>query len=82
MVRSARPFRFTVPKLNLEKILKKQASENVLYQLTIKGDNRETVKTAMLKELQKNPVTRAYSHADFLEVSLTKEIDVTGGSEL
>ncbi len=73
------PIPIYVPKLNLEKILKKQASENVLYQLTIKGDNRENVKTAMLKELQKHPVTRAYFHADFLEVSLTKEIDVTVG---
>jgi len=68
-----------VAKVSLEKILTKQASENTLYQLTIKGNNQETVKTVMLKELQKNPVNREILHADFYEVSLTKEIDVTVG---
>jgi large subunit ribosomal protein L25 len=68
-----------VAKLSLEKILTNQASENTLFQLTIKGNNQETVKTVMLKELQKNPVSREILHADFYEVSLTKEIDVTVG---
>jgi large subunit ribosomal protein L25 len=67
----------TIPRVSLEKILKKQTSENTLYQLTIKGNDQEMVKTAMLKDLQKNPLDREILHADFLEVSLTKKIDVT-----
>lgn len=69
----------SVSRVPLEKILKKQAGENTLYQLTIKGDNQEIVKTVMLKELQKNPLSREILHADFYEVSLTKEIDITVG---
>jgi large subunit ribosomal protein L25 len=61
----------------LEKVLKNQASENVLYQLIIKEDGKEQLKTAMLKELQRDPLGRNYLHADFYEVSLTKEIDIT-----
>jgi large subunit ribosomal protein L25 len=67
----------SVARVPLEKILKKQTSENTLYQLTIKGKDQEMVKTVMLKDLQKNPLDRGILHADFLEVSLTKKIDVT-----
>ena len=68
-----------VTKKSLEKTLKKQNNENILYQLTIKGDKKETVKTVMLKELQKNPIDQEILHLDFFEVSLFKEIDVTVG---
>jgi large subunit ribosomal protein L25 len=67
----------SVAKITLEKILKQQTSENILYQLTIKGGDQDIVKTVMLKELQKNPLDREILHADFYEVSLTKEIDIT-----
>jgi large subunit ribosomal protein L25 len=68
-----------VPQASLEKILKKQTNENTLYQLTIKGGSEDTVKMVMLKDLQVTPVDRDILHADFLEVSLTKSIDVTVG---
>ncbi len=71
-----------VTKSSLEKTLKKQSSENILYQLTIKGNDPEIVKTAMLKELQQNPIDREILHLDFYEVSLFKEIDVTVGLKI
>ncbi|MGA2958464.1 MAG: 50S ribosomal protein L25/general stress protein Ctc [Thermodesulfobacteriota bacterium] len=73
------PIPIQVTKKSLEKTLKKQNNENILYQLTIKGDKKETVKTVMLKELQKNPIDQEILHLDFFEVSLFKEIDVTVG---
>lgn len=76
------PIPIQVAKSSLEKTLKKQTSENILYQLTIKGNDQETVKTVMLKELQKNPVDREILHLDFYEVSLFKEIDVTVGLKI
>jgi large subunit ribosomal protein L25 len=76
------PIPIQVTKSSLEKTLKKQTSENVLYQLTIKGNDPETVKTAMLKEVQKNPIDREILHLDFYEVSLFKEIDVTVGLKI
>jgi large subunit ribosomal protein L25 len=76
------PIPIQVAKSSLEKTLKKQTSENILYQLTIKGNDQETVKTVMLKELQKNPIDREILHLDFYEVSLFKEIDVTVGLKI
>lgn len=74
-----KPIPIYVVKHTLEKTLKKQNNENILYQLTLKGDKKETVKTVMLKELQKNPIDQEILHLDFFEVSLFKEIDVTVG---
>jgi large subunit ribosomal protein L25 len=76
------PVPIQVVKSTLEKTLKMQTSENILYQLTIKGNDQETVKTVMLKELQKNPIDRSILHLDFYEVSLFKEIDVTVGLKI
>jgi large subunit ribosomal protein L25 len=76
------PIPIQVAKSSLEKTLKKQTSENILYQLTIKGNDQETIKTVMLKELQKNPIDREILHLDFYEVSLFKEIDVTVGLKI
>jgi large subunit ribosomal protein L25 len=73
------PLPIAVGRVSLEKILKQQTSENTLYQLTIKGGTEDTVKTVMLKDLQRTPLDREILHADFLEVSLTKAIDVTVG---
>ncbi|MEW6185529.1 MAG: 50S ribosomal protein L25/general stress protein Ctc [Thermodesulfobacteriota bacterium] len=70
------PMPIQVERNSFEKILKKQTSENVLYQLTVKGKDREMVKTVMLKEIQKKPVSREIVHVDFYEVSLSKAIDV------
>jgi large subunit ribosomal protein L25 len=71
------PIPIQVAKSSLEKTFKKQPGENVLYQLTIKGDGQEKVKTVMLKDLQKDPIDLTILHLDFYEVSLFKEIDVT-----
>jgi large subunit ribosomal protein L25 len=76
------PIPIQVARTSIEKTLKKQTSENILYQLTIKGNDPEMVKTVMLKELQKTPVEREILHLDFYEVSLFKEIVVTVGLKI
>jgi large subunit ribosomal protein L25 len=76
------PIPIQLVRSTLEKTFKKQTSENVLYQLTIKGTDQDIVKTVMLKELQKNPIDRAILHLDFYEVSLFKEIEVTVGLKI
>jgi len=73
------PLLLYIRKLDLEKVFKKQAGENILFQLQIKGGEQDLSKTAMIKELQRNPVSRAYLHTDFFEISLTKELDVEVG---
>jgi large subunit ribosomal protein L25 len=68
-----------VRQMDLEKIFKKHSGENLFFQVRLKGEQRDESRTAMLKELQKDPVSRAYLHVDFYEVSLTKELEVEVG---
>lgn len=70
------PLPLTIHRLDLEKIFKKHPGENIFFELQIKGGEQDITKTALLKELQRHPVSRAYLHSDFFEISLTKELDV------
>ena len=74
-----RPIPLYVRQMDLERIFKKHSGENLFFQVQLKGENQEESRTAMLKELQKDPVSRAYLHVDFYEVSLTKELEVEVG---
>jgi large subunit ribosomal protein L25 len=73
------PISLYVRQKDLEKIFKKHSGENLFFQVQLKGEHQEESRTAMLKELQKDPVSRAYLHVDFYEVSLTKELEVEVG---
>ena len=61
----------TVAPLELEKILKTKG-ENAI--ITLEG--LASTKTAILREIQRHPVTDRYIHADFVEVDLTVELEV------
>jgi large subunit ribosomal protein L25 len=74
-----KPISLYVRQMDLEKIFKKHSGENLFFQVQLKGEHQEESRTAMLKELQKDPVSRAYLHVDFYEVSLTKELEVEVG---
>ena len=77
-----KPISLYVRQMDLEKIFKKHSGENLFFQVQLKGEHQEESRTAMLKELQKDPVSRAYLHLDFYEVSLTKELEVEVGLRL
>ena len=76
------PISLYIRQMDLEKIFKKHSGENLFFQVHLKGEHQEESRTAMLKELQKDPVSRAYLHLDFYEVSLTKELEVEVGLRL
>lgn len=59
----------------LEQTLKTGQSGQLLYSLNIQ--NGDTIKQiAMIKELQKNPLTRDILHVDFYEISMDRKIRV------
>ncbi len=65
------PQLLTVLPLELQKILRTKG-ENAI--ITLEG--LATSRTAILREIQRHPVTDRYIHADFVEVDLTVEIEV------
>ena len=65
-----------------EKIIQSGSGENTLINLEIQAEEGTRKKTAMLKELQSDPVENFYLHADFYEVSMDKEVTVDVAIEL
>ena len=59
----------------LEQILRHNKGGQVILNLALQGTDQKN-RTAMLKELQTHPVSRAYVHADFYEVDMARKIRV------
>ena len=58
-----------------ENILKTRNISHLLLNLIIQN-GKESKRTAMIKELQKHPVTQAFLHVDFYEISMDRKIRV------
>ena len=68
------PFSLSVSSGDLLK-LRRQQGENAIFQLSVEGESKSE-RTVMVKALQVDPVQRSILHADFLEISLDRTIDV------
>lgn len=59
----------------LTSILKKHLWSNMVLSLTLPGKKKETL--AVIKEIQKDPISRNIIHTDFCEVSPKEKIKIT-----
>ena len=70
------PLMLTIQHSDMQKIMKQAAGKNTIFDLEIETENGNNTKIVMLKELQADPIKDTYLHADFLEISMNKEITV------
>jgi large subunit ribosomal protein L25 len=69
------PVNLSVDTKDLETVLKKGAAGQLLLNLIV--ENGETFnRTAMIKEVQRSPLSRAFLHVDFYEVDMHRKIVV------
>jgi len=73
---NSEPTKLVVEYSDLERIVKGSSGENILIDLEMHAEGGTQTKTAMLKELQTDPVYERFLHADFYEISMDKEITV------
>ena len=66
----------TVSYSDLRKIMKNVTSENFILGLQIESDVNNDPRLVMIKELQMDPISDRYLHADFYEVSMDKKLTV------
>lgn len=59
----------------LRKTLRGKSAENIIFDLNVDVDGVGQTKKAMIKEIQKDPVTREYLHVDLYEISMGKEME-------
>ncbi len=60
----------------MERILNKAGGENVILDLEVQSETGTESRTAMLKDLQVDPIQDTYLHADFYQIFMDKEITV------
>ncbi len=65
-----------IDKRALFEVLHTKAGENVIIDLTIKGDESKMPRPVMIKEVQYHPIKDDVLHVDFSEISLTEKIKV------
>jgi len=59
----------------LEQVLKKSTAGEVLVNLTIQN-GETTNRTAMIREMQMDPVSRKFLHVDFYEIAMDRKLRV------
>jgi large subunit ribosomal protein L25 len=71
----AEPVMLSIDYKEFIKSLKGRPAENVIFDLRIDSNGKGQSKQVMIKELQRDPVTRDCLHIDFCEISMGKEIE-------
>ena len=70
------PIMLSLDYKQLQKILRGKSAENIIFDLKADSNEKNQSKRVMIKEIQKDPVTRDYLHVDFYEISMEKELEV------
>ena len=70
------PIMLSLDYKQLQKILRGKSAENIIFDLKADSNEKNQSKRVMIKERQKDPVTRDYLHVDFYEISMEKELEV------
>jgi large subunit ribosomal protein L25 len=70
------PIMLSLDYKHLQKILRGKSAENIIFDLKVDSNGTNQSRRVMIKEIQKDPVTRDYLHVDFYEISMEKELEV------
>ena len=70
------PIMLSIDYVQLRKIIKERSAESIIFDLRIDSDEDAQSKKAMIKEIQRDPVTRDYLHLDLYEIAMGKELEV------
>ena len=71
----ANPIMLSIDYIHLEKMLKGKSAENIIFDLKIDSDKKRKLIKVIIKEIQKDPVTRDYLHVDLYEIAMEKELE-------
>jgi len=70
------PIMLSLDYAQLKKMVKGKSAENIIFDLRIDSDEKGQPKKVMIKEIQRDPVTRDYLHVDLYEIAMEKELEV------
>lgn len=70
------PIMLSIDYAQLKTMLKGKSAESIIFDLRIDSDEKGQSKKVMIKEIQRDPVTRDYLHVDLYEIAMEKELEV------
>ncbi|HHQ49248.1 MAG TPA: 50S ribosomal protein L25, partial [Acidobacteria bacterium] len=74
------PFAITVDRHSIQELLKQESGGNTIFLLKLKGGKQE--RRTMIREIQIDPMTRDFTHVDFIRVTKGQALNVTVPLEL
>jgi large subunit ribosomal protein L25 len=75
--RKEAPLPLSLDPLGLLRSVDKERKRNTVFSLAVSGNGQAQEVTALIRDVQINPVTQKIVHIDFLRVSLEEEVRVT-----
>ncbi len=70
------PFAISVSPKRVLEILQTDAGRNSIFTLALEGADAKQSRAAMIKDLQRDPVSQSLIHVDFVRVDLDKKVTV------
>ena len=70
-----KPMMVKVVEKEIRKVFREASSENVILTLTIEGsEKKDSKKTVIVKDIQRDPLLQRWLHVDFQEISLSQRL--------
>ena len=71
------PVNIKVGEKKFKEMLKDRSILSLIFDIHINGAGKNKKETAILKDVQRNPITREFQHLDFLRIEMEKEVETS-----
>lgn len=71
------PVSIKVKEKEFKDLLKGRSIYSLIFDMHIDGVKKDKKETVLIKEFQRDPITREFLHVDFLRIQMEKEIETT-----
>jgi large subunit ribosomal protein L25 len=74
---SKEPLNIKFSRSEFKEIIKGKSMNNIILEMHVKADGKEKKETALIKEVQQNPMNLEYLHIDFMRIEMKTEVEAT-----
>ena len=71
------PLNIKLSRVEFKEIIKGKSLNNIILDMHIKTDGKEKKETALIKEVQQNPMNLEYLHIDFMRIEMKTEVEAS-----
>jgi large subunit ribosomal protein L25 len=71
------PLNIKLSRVEFKEIIKGKSLNNIILDMHVKADGKEKKETALIKEVQQNPMNLEYLHIDFMRIEMKTEVEAS-----